>query len=196
MRSLHRRSALTAEGRSRCLTPFRSYVQNGKHMIKLLNIVAARPSKTLRWLSEHQNYNGSTCLHWPFSKDHHGYGLINIGRKTYLAHRIMCRLVHGEPPSKSHEVGHSCGRGHEGCISPQHLFWQTRRQNMLDKRKHGTNGRKRYWYNKTSLTAQDVRQIMALRGKKNQREIGKMFGISYAQVSYVQNGKLKSSTPI
>lgn len=106
------------------------------------------------------------------------------------AHRVMCILAHGEPPSPKHVAGHSCHNGSGGCVNPRHLSWITASENLLQRRETGTLTKKR-WNKKGTLTNQQIAQIVALRGKKNQREIGAMFGISYQHVSVIQNGKLR-----
>lgn len=58
-------------------------------------------------------------------------------RGTSVVHvaRIICELVHGEPPTSAHEAGHTCPKGERaGCISPFHLQWMTRAENEQYKR--------------------------------------------------------------
>jgi hypothetical protein len=70
---------------------------------------------------------------------------------TLYAHRLMCQLAHGDPPTPDHIAAHSCGRGHEGCVNPNHLSWKTYSENELDKRVHGTT-RNPWWGKKGKLT--------------------------------------------
>lgn len=51
----------------------------------------------------------------------------------------MCQKAHGDPPSPKHDAAHSCGRGHEGCVNPNHLSWKTKKQNQADRITHGTS---------------------------------------------------------
>lgn len=87
-------------------------------------------------------YTGSDCLIWPFNTDGHGYGTLNRkGNKQLKAHRVICELVHGSPPTATHQAAHSCGKGHLRCVNPHHLRWATRVENAADKILHGTNRR-------------------------------------------------------
>jgi hypothetical protein len=81
----------------------------------------------------HVSYQGEDCLTWPFSR--FGYGTI-YGHKH--AHRVMCELAYGPAPSPRHQVAHSCGKGHEGCVNPRHLRWATPKENSADMVLHGT----------------------------------------------------------
>ena len=73
------------------------------------------------------------CLIWPFARNNRGYGVIN----GLLAHRVVCEIVNGPPPSSDHESAHSCGNGHLGCIAADHLRWATHTENMEDMFLHG-----------------------------------------------------------
>jgi hypothetical protein len=145
-----------------------------------------KPNAAYNWLMAHVAHDGADCLIWPFAKNWNGYG--NIGRKGKMlkAHRVMCEQAHGPAPSPSHVAGHSCHNGRGGCVNPKHLSWITASQNIRERRQ----SRKR-WTNRGTLSDAQVEQIVALRGKKNQREIAAMFGISYQHVSVVQNRRLK-----
>lgn len=149
-----------------------------------------RKSGTMTWLQERAGWAGDECLIWPFSSNWNGYGLMNLGRKTHYAHRSMCKIAHGEPPTPKHQAAHSCNNGEGGCVNPRHLSWKTPSANLIDRRTAGTVP-KGGWNNKGTMSDDEVAQIIALKGKKNQREIGAMFGISYQHVSYIQNRRLK-----
>lgn len=95
-----------------------------------------RPT-VLDWLYAHVSYSGDDCLTWPYSCAR-GYAQVAVGRKVTRASRLMCKLVHGDPPSPLHEAAHLCGKGNKGCVNPKHLTWKTRSENQLDRRQHGT----------------------------------------------------------
>lgn len=151
----------------------------------------AKPSRSFEWLKERASSAGEECLFWPFGRNWNGYGHLKPhGQRTAYAHRVMCELAHGEAPSPIHVAAHSCGRGSAGCVNPNHLSWKTPRENQLDRRAHGTDRRHVWWNNKGGVPPEHIAQIQALKGKKNQREIASMFGISYQHVSLIQQGKL------
>lgn len=58
------------------------------------------------------------------------YGKIWRDRKHVLAHRAVCELYHGPPPTPAHEAGHVCPEGENSlCVNPAHLEWQTMDEN-------------------------------------------------------------------
>jgi hypothetical protein len=92
-----------------------------------------------KFIDDHVNYQGDDCLIWPFAKTPAGYGDVNYPKMRHmLAHRVMCVLAHGKPPSKIHQAAHSCGNGQNGCVNPNHLYWATPQENIDDKKLHGT----------------------------------------------------------
>lgn len=104
-------------------------------------LVARPTAKNARqWLLDHVSYQGAECLAWPFARDpKHGRGFVGWDNRTKReTSRLMCELAHGAPPTPEHQAAHSCGKGHEGCVNPQHLSWKTRKENEADKVIHGT----------------------------------------------------------
>jgi len=91
------------------------------HALKGRPSVRRGNGKCLAWLKERVAYDGEECLIWPFSGNHQGYGHLGYFGKVVKAHRLMCILAHGEPPTPEHHAAHSCGRGHLGCVHPGHL---------------------------------------------------------------------------
>lgn len=132
-------------------------------------------------------YTGDDCLIWPYKRSSAGYGGVAIKRKTQSVNRLVCEHVYGPPPTPTHESAHSCGRGHEGCCSQKHLRWATPAENAHDRIAHGTEmyGEKNHH---AKLTEADVLTIRSLRGKKSQRAIAAMYGVSQANVFKIQTG--------
>jgi hypothetical protein len=133
-------------------------------------------------------YDGDECLIWPYLKDVHGYGKFFFEKKTCSVHRIVCTLVHGPAPTAGHQAAHACGKGHEGCVAPNHLSWKTRTENEADKIFHGT----RYYGEKVhaaKLRSADVVKIRALLGEKTQQEIADFFGVSQSTIAYIKTGR-------
>jgi len=128
-----------------------------------------------------------TCIIWPFSAAPDGYGRIRFGNRRMTAHRAMCILAHGEPPTSKYESAHSCGHGHLGCVNPNHLSWKTRKENDMDKDMHGTRlcGDR---HPSSALTETDVEEIreLAKTRRMTQRAIAKRFGITQGHVSNIK----------
>lgn len=129
-------------------------------------------------------HTGNECLTWPFATNEAGRGVIRIAGKRHIASRYVCELVNGPPPTSEHEAAHSCGKGHEGCIAPEHLSWKTSKENKADQLVHNTRSRgERNGVSK--LTEVQVSEILTLKGSMTQKEIAVMFGISPGNVSAI-----------
>ncbi len=147
------------------------------------------PGEPLRFINEVAlHHAGGECLIWPFGKNRDGYGNFWVDGKHVGAHRYICELVHGAPPTPKHEAAHSCGRGHEACISPIHLDWKTRTNNQADRLEHGTHNRGEL-SGKAKLTEADVREILALKGIEKQRDLAKRFGVSSGAIAGIHHGR-------
>jgi hypothetical protein len=66
--------------------------------------------KVVAWLREHADYAGLNCLKYPFYiSPQNGYALFGLDGKLLYAHRYMCELKNGAPPTPEHEAAHTCG---------------------------------------------------------------------------------------
>jgi hypothetical protein len=142
--------------------------------------------KAVNWLRDHIAYEGDDCLIWPFSRAR-GYGNFGLRGQQHYAHRYMCEIVNGPPPSLRHQAAHSCGNGHNGCVNPKHLSWKTQSDNQLDRRKHGTHNiaewGKRGKVGK--LTGEQVIEIRKLKDTKTHAELAKMFGVGRRNIGAI-----------
>jgi transcriptional regulator with XRE-family HTH domain len=142
--------------------------------------------KTIQFIRDHVSYpHKDWCLIWPFSTTR-GYGNFQYMAKRYYAHRFMCELAHGRPPSDIHEAAHSCGD--PSCVNPHHLSWKTPSENGLDNRQHNTHVRHRYG-NIGKITMEQADAIRSQKGTKTLRELADEYGISESAVSNVWTGK-------
>lgn len=129
------------------------------------------------------------CRRWPYGISRNGYGVVKVGGRSTYAHRYICEIVHGAPPTTEHQAAHVCGN--RACVNPSHLEWKTASENALDKLTHGTHNRgERQWMSK--LTEDQAREIIALKGIKTQRELAERFGVVQSTVSHIQRRKVWS----
>lgn len=139
----------------------------------------------LAYLDRAIKYKGDLCILWPFAKTPAGYGEIRLaaGEPQRYVHRVICERIHGRPPTEKHEVAHKCGNGHLSCITPKHMRWATRAENMDEKYKHGRQHR---LTNRSALTSAEISQIKQLRGQLTQQAIAARFGIARRTVCDIQ----------
>lgn len=82
--------------------------------------------------------NAQSCWTWTGPTRRHGGGdrpSISIRvpgldhPRNFNAARVMLEIVEGPPPTPEHEASHLC-YSNWLCICPDHLLWETKRQNM------------------------------------------------------------------
>lgn len=146
-------------------------IDAGRELAPLANFASLLP-----WLEERTQWQSDDCLIWPYSKNKGGYGQVHFRGKQSNAHRAMCFLAHGEPPTSEHEAAHECGN--RLCVNPRHLSWKTSGANNMDKLKHGTMPvGERHWNSR--LTDGQVRALREFAHTVRDRAVlGSLFGIS------------------
>lgn len=146
-------------------------------------------NKPLRWLQEHVTYLGEDCLPYPFGKTGMGYGVVYPkGEQQVMAHRWMCEQAHGPAPEGKIWVAHSCANGHNACVNPNHLRWATPKENGEDRLAHG-NCPQGPTHPNTKLTADQVRQIRAMKGRASRFEVAAMFNVTDGAISGIWQGR-------
>lgn len=75
-----------------------------------------------------------TCWLFP-AMSSTGYGMLNIGDKKYLAHRLAWELAHHKPVPAGMYICHKCDV--RNCVRPGHLFVGTAKENMQDAKRKG-----------------------------------------------------------
>lgn len=138
-----------------------------------------------RWIHEHSKWTSDDCLPWPYKRNEQGYGVTRWDGRKIGAHRAMCIVVNGSPPSEEHQTAHSCGNGHEGCVNPNHLRWATPKENAQDRILHGTNlpGEESPV---AKLTEADV---LAIRNsKKAHKSLSKKYNVSLTYIYMLKKG--------
>lgn len=145
----------------------------------------ARRYEAQRWLRDAAGFVGSECLNWPFALTAKGYGAARFNGAGMNAHRAVCLLAHGEPPTAAHiEVAHSCGN--RKCCNPAHLRHATSAENSADALAHGTFlvGERAP---RAKLREADVRQIRA--SSESHASLGRRFGVSGGAIHLIRSGE-------
>lgn len=133
------------------------------------------------WAKATIQQNG--CLEWQYAKNENGYGILNYRRKSWLAHRLAYKLVHGSVP-KLLLVCHKCDN--PPCINPDHLFLGTYKTNQRDSINKNrakmieSVGEDNF---NAKLTNNQVYEIRALFGHLKGVEIKRKFKVSNSAVS-------------
>lgn len=123
---------------------------------------------------------GDDCWMWQGGKNHLGYGVIwNENQRLEGVHRVAYRLVLGPFPAEL-EVCHRCDS--PSCVRPDHLFLGTHAENMSDMKAkaRSTQGERNP---ASKLTAEQVREIRALKGEADRDEVAAHFGISISHLN-------------
>jgi hypothetical protein len=157
-----------------------------RHGDPLARCERTEPGALLEWLHRNSAYQADECLLWPFAVYPNGYGHIAHEGVETTAHRVMCRIAHGDPPQPEMEAAHSCNV--RPCCNPRHLRWATKQENMDDMERFGTRpeGERNP---RAKLTADDVREIRRLKGRIDQSALGARFGVTKSTVSLIQLGR-------
>lgn len=165
--------------RSLCSKHYQRWRRRGS-----VDLGQAERGAKMRYLVDHVGFAGHECLPFPFSRDNKGYGLVRHEGRHRPASRVMCILAHGEPPFPGAEAAHSCGKGHEGCVNPQHLSWKTRQQNIDDAWRAGSLHRGARARSK--LDAWQVDQIR--QDSRVQSEIAIAYGVDQSTICRIRSG--------
>jgi hypothetical protein len=174
------KSAQAAKGY--CDNHYRLAKRNGSPLIKK----KASNGELLNWVRSNCQKDTNECIIWPFALKSNGYASFRQNYKMLYAHREVCKIAHGGPPTPKHHAAHSCNN--RACVNAGHLRWATAEENAKDKTKHGTQPYGEKVHN-AKLTKEQVRVIRNLRGKAPQSKIGEMFGITQSHVKDIQLGK-------
>lgn len=138
--------------------------------------------RTAKFWSHIDRDTKTGCWLWRAGKTGMGYGAFLVDGKLKYAHRIAWELLKGSIPAGLN-VLHNCPTGDNPlCCNPAHLFLGTQGENNTDRARKMRG-------NKNKLTADQVTEIYALRGKLTPTEMARKVGISRTVVWNIWHGK-------
>jgi hypothetical protein len=124
------------------------------------------------------------CVLWPYAQNGHRYGIVQIGKRLWLTHRLSCIMTYGPPPFLKAEAAHNCGVSL--CLNPRHLRWATHKDNQADRVGHGTSNRGERC-GSSKLTESQVRMIRD--DNRTQKAIADQYGVCRQTISDIKNRK-------
>ena len=109
----------------------------------------------------------------------HGYGCFALSSQRVVgAHKLAWLLTNGDAGGLC--VLHHCDN--RVCVNPRHLYLGTKTDNSLDKVMRGRDPQ-------SALTAEQVREIRKLFGKKPTKEIAEQYGVGSWVIWGVKKGR-------
>lgn len=136
------------------------------------------------------------CWEWQGGRNRHGYGVLTIRYKTWLAHRLSWELANQYPIPSGAVICHRCDN--PACVNPAHLWLGTQGDNMRDMFSKGRGNHVNPRDNvgarnpMTKLSDEDVRAIRELAGSQTQRVIAQQFGVGQDQISRILSGRRRA----
>lgn len=128
---------------------------------------------------------GPRILQASVRRGYHRVRVVIDGKCTRrFAHRLVALAFLGPQPSPEHEVRHL--NGNRGDNRPENLAWGTRRENVADSIRHGTQVRGERQH-LAKLTADAVREMRASGGSV--RSLAARFGVHTRTVQAVLAGE-------
>lgn len=117
------------------------------------------------------------------SVDSNGYRSVNTTSGRFRVHRLVAEAFIPNPEEKPH-AAHIDGDKSNNVVT--NLYWATESENMLDKRKHGSNkgGVPRLGWDEV----RQIRDYPCYRG--SQQVLAAKFGVSQTLISMILNGKV------
>lgn len=130
----------------------------------------------------------SACVEWQGARHRQGYGVVKVGGRVTLAHRVAFEQANGPILGGLH-VLHRCDN--PPCVNPEHLFLGTHQDNMDDRQRKGrtrlppaSSGSACSWARLTEGDAATIR-CLAECGVKQSR-LAKLYGVSQTMVSRIK----------
>lgn len=140
--------------------------------------------------AKHDKRRDGECLVWTGLVTSDGYGLIRVGKRKRLVHRVAYRLTHGADALPDDVILlHKCDN--PPCVNVSHLTPGTHADNVHDCM---TKGRgdcpKAEEHPHAKLTVDDVLSIRArIAGGEKGVDLAKEFGVWPSAISKAKNGR-------
>lgn len=133
-----------------------------------------------------------SCWLWMGSKNSgvSPHGRVRIDGKNRLTHHISFLLANGYLPAfdgKVMALCHNCGNA--SCVNPEHLYIGTHKENMQDKKRHGTQPVMDGESNPNSRLKESDVIIIKSRFSETNVAIARDYGVTPEAISRIRIGK-------
>ena len=118
----------------------------------------------------------SGCWEYRGTIEKRGYGVLEVDRRQWRAHRYMYVQTHG-PVSDDLYICHKCDN--RLCVNPDHLWLGSLRDNAIDMARKRRAGGQKIGPDTAAIIKADTRSYSL---------ISEQFGISLAQISRIKSG--------
>lgn len=123
------------------------------------------------------------CWIWQCTRNRAGYGRVRDNGRMQFAHRVWYERAKGPVPP-GFVLHHTCGRGHDGCMNPDHLIPVTPAE----------NARLRRGVKLDDTRATAIRDLVHA-GGHTKTAIAREFGVSDVLVHYIATGRCWRDEP-
>ena len=130
---------------------------------------------------------GRGCWEWIGLKNEPGYGVLHVGKRIILAHRVSHMLYKGEIPDGLF-VLHRCDR--PSCVAPKHLWLGTIADNQADMARKGRgrgNSMPGQLHPNAKLTEKKVRHILS--SSEMGKNLARRYGVAQTTISDIRKGR-------
>jgi len=128
------------------------------------------------------------CWPWTAYRMKDGYGILQVGNRPMLAHRLALSRKLGRPLERTELALHSCD--HPACVNPAHLRPGTDADNMRDRDERGRRAAPQGEMNgRAELTVSDVlaiRQLLTNASRPSLVQIARQYGVSKATICHIK----------
>ena len=149
-------------------------------------------SEKQRFWQKVRKSGNDECWEWTAARCRFGYGRFTVDGRDVAAHRYSWESYNGKIPDGL-LVLHHCDN--PGCVNPNHLFLGTQQDNVDDMMAKGRGffpgpkDKTNIGRHLRKLSVEQVKQIKKLSAHGfSQSMLGRMFGVTSANISSIQRG--------
>ena len=135
------------------------------------------------------------CWLWTGTKPR-GYGMLRVGRRMRLAHRISWEIHRGQIP-EGLDICHVCDV--PACVRPDHLFLGTAKDNSDDARAKGRwrpfsiRGESHHNAKLSDAQVEEVRRIRSARSESI-AALARRLGVATSTIKRICNGRVRRAS--